>query len=178
MVKMHLCDDNRADWGSVILIGTLVWGLSLVVGPAKDSLGLFTLVLIFFGPALCAWGAAVILRRVSGVPEMPSLLLWIFCLAGSGMPFPIERAVSTRVPEAFGVVTVVGRLLFHFVESFFLLSACGTLIVGLTMVPVLWCVELTRGSFFELVDLGKCLVFFTVLILFAQRALEWASGLF
>lgn len=173
---MERLDDRGSDYGSLILILILALSIGLISGRSRDSVGLVTLLLVFLGPALCAWGAAVILRRVARVPEMPSLLLWLLCLAGSGMPFPIERAVSIRVPVGLETIGVIGRLCLHFVEGFLILSACGTLIVGLTMVPVLWCVERSRSSFFEIVDVGRCLAFFAILLVLGRRVIESLSG--
>lgn len=168
-------DEHRGDFGSLLLVVLLA--TALVSVPSSDAVGLGTLLLVFLGPALGAWGAVIVLRKVSQVPDIPSLSLWLLCLAGSGMPFPIEKALSTRVPEGMGTVGVLGGVLFHFVEAFVILSASGTLIVGLTMIPVLWCVERGRSSFLELIAVAKCLVFFAVILLLARRAMELLVGL-
>lgn len=161
-----------------MLIIILALSIGAIAASSKDLVGLGVLLGVFLGPGLCVWGAAVILRSVAGVPEMPSLLLWLLCLAGSGMPFPIERVFSIRIPSGLETVGIIGRLFVHFVEGVVLLSACGTLIVGLTMVPLLWCVERSHGRFFELVNVGKCLVFFAVLLVLARRAVESVSGFY
>jgi hypothetical protein len=161
------------DWGSIIigiLIGVLFVGLS---GNVFSGGELAILALLFGGPALVAWSATSVISSVGRIPSIPSLTLWMLCLAGSTLFLQVEDIAALAGPSSELSYPLLGFVAIGFLWRVCVLAGCGVFIVGVTMIPLVWWIDRSNSRANYLLAVAKLALFLSVLIFLAGVATEY-----
>ena len=173
-LKRDFMDETKDwDWGS-ITIGVLILALFFVSsGNMFSGTELSILVLIFGGPALVAWSATLVISTVGRIPVIPSLTLWVLCLAGSTLFLQVEDIVALAGPSRELSYPLLGLIAIGLLWRVCVLAGCGVFIVGVTMVPMVWWIDRTNSRSRYLLAVAKLALFLSVLLLLAGVATEY-----
>lgn len=161
------------DWGSII-IGLLI-GVLFVTSSGNVLSGreLAILALLFGGPALAAWSATWVISSVGKIPSIPSLTLWVLCLAGSTLFLQVEDIAALAGPSSELSYRLLGFVAIGFLWRVCVLAGCGVFIVGVTMLPMVWWLDRSSSRSSCLLAVAKLALFLSVLIFLAGVATEY-----
>jgi len=161
------------DWGSII-IGGLVGALFVASsGNLLSRIELTVLALLFVGPALAAWSATCVICSVAKIPSIPSLTLWVLCLAGSALFMQIENIAALVLPSSGLSYPLLGLVAFGLLGRACVLAGCGVFIIGATMVPMVWWLDRSNSPSRYLLAFAKLALFMSVILILAGVATEY-----
>ena len=171
--KDNMDEAKEWDWGSII-IGALVG--ALFVASSRNVLSrieLTVLALLFVGPALAAWSATWVISSVGNIPSIPSLTLWVLCLAGSTLFIQIENIVALVLPSSGLSYPLLGFVAIGLLGRVCVLAGCGVFIIGATMVPMIWWLDRSNSPSRYLLAFAKLGFFLAVILILAGVATEY-----
>jgi hypothetical protein len=165
---VRLKEEESIDVGSLLLSAVIVGFCGKILMLFDSGYQIGGAIFLLSAPVFVAWAAVVILAQMSEVPIVPSLSLWMLCIAGSVLGNDVVNPSLISGDFSAGFSGMV-RIILGLAEKALFVSAIAGVVIGLSLVPLSWCAERGRGEFLGLVRALKLVVFLGVIILLGRE---------